>query len=68
MTNPVLPNDIQIDRVCSAAICEEIGDRLRSKLATEPNRLPQHMTMLIDQIAAELHSNKLLRKQNEYVE
>jgi hypothetical protein len=53
MTRPVVPNDIQIDRVCSAAICEEIGDRLRIKLAAERNRLPQHMMMLIDQIAAD---------------
>src|SRR5260221_108672 len=51
MTSPVVRNDIQIDRVCSAAICEEIGDRLGISLKGEPERLPQHMTMLVEQMA-----------------
>lgn len=50
MTSAVVRNDIQIDRVCSAAICEEIGDRLRITLTREPNQLPQHMTMLVEQM------------------
>jgi hypothetical protein len=50
MTSPAVRNDIQIDRVCSAAICEEIGDQLRIILAGEPSRLPQHMTMLVEQL------------------
>src|ERR1700716_3699702 len=29
MTSPAVRNDIQIDRVRSAAICEEMGDHLR---------------------------------------
>jgi hypothetical protein len=53
MANSAVRNDIQIDRACSAAICEEIGDRMRIKLAAEPNRLPQHMMMLVDQMAAD---------------
>jgi hypothetical protein len=59
MTSPA----VQIDRIRNAAICEEIGDRLRITLAAEPNRLPQHMMMLVDQMAAgpALRSNKLLR-------
>jgi hypothetical protein len=56
MTSPAVRNDTQIDHVSSAAICEEIGDRLRIKLKGEPNRLPQHMTMLVEQMA-----------QNDYV-
>ena len=50
MTSPAVRNDFQIDRVCSAAICEEIGDQLRIILAGEPSRLPQHMTMLVEQL------------------
>jgi hypothetical protein len=56
MTIPALPNDIQIDRACSAAICGEIGDRLRIKLRAEPDRFPQHMIMLVDQMAADQRS------------
>jgi hypothetical protein len=51
MTSPAAPNDIQIDRVSSAAICEEIGDRLRIDMTGEPERVPQHMRMLVQQIA-----------------
>jgi hypothetical protein len=53
MTRPFVRNDSQIERVSNAAICEEIGDRLRMSLASEPGRLPEHMMMLIDQMAAE---------------
>jgi hypothetical protein len=41
-------NAIQIDRACSAAICEEIGVRLRIQLAGEHDRLPQHLITLMD--------------------
>jgi hypothetical protein len=51
MNSPVVRNDIQIDHVCSVAICEEMGDRLRINLTGEPDRLPQHMMMLVEQIA-----------------
>jgi hypothetical protein len=37
---------------CSAAICEEIADRLRITLAHQPV-LPERMMMLVDQMAAE---------------
>jgi len=45
------PSDNQIDHVSSAAICEEIGDRLRTNLTGAPVRLPQHMMMLVEEMA-----------------
>jgi hypothetical protein len=51
MTSPAVRNEIQIDHVCSAAICAEIGDRLRISLKGAPERLPQHMLMLVEQMA-----------------
>jgi len=38
MISPEARNAIQIDRMCSAAICEEIGARLRIRLADEHDR------------------------------
>jgi hypothetical protein len=51
MTSPAVRNDTQIDHVSSAAICEEVGDRLRTSLTGAHNGLPRHMTMLVEQIA-----------------
>jgi hypothetical protein len=51
MTHPAAPNDVHTDRVSSAAICEEIGDRLRIDMTGEPERVPQDMRMLVQQIA-----------------
>jgi hypothetical protein len=65
MTNPTVQNDIQIDSSCSAAICEEIGDRLRITLTGEPNRLPQHMMMLIEQMAADRLAKLPLKQSTE---
>jgi hypothetical protein len=56
MTSPAVRNDIQIDRVFSAAICEEIGDRLRIALTSEPNRLPRRMTMLVEELRGPIAS------------
>jgi hypothetical protein len=54
MTSPVVRNDSPIERECSAAISEEIGDRLRIDLGREPDELlPERMMMLVDQMAAE---------------
>jgi hypothetical protein len=54
MASPVVRNDSQIQRECSAAICEEIGDRLRINLARQPDDLlPENMMTLVDQMAAE---------------
>lgn len=50
MISPEVRNAIQIDRACSAAICEEIGARLRIRLAGEHDRLPQHLITLMDAI------------------
>jgi hypothetical protein len=46
-------NDTQIDRASSAAICEEIGDRLRVTLALKPHRVPRHMMHLVERMAAD---------------
>jgi hypothetical protein len=46
-------NDTQIDHASSAAICEEIGDRLRLTLALKPHRLPRHMMNLVERMAAD---------------
>jgi hypothetical protein len=50
MFSPEARNEIQIDRACSAAICEEIGARLRIRLAGDHDRLPQHLITLMDAI------------------
>jgi hypothetical protein len=47
MITPEARNSIQIDRACSAAICEEIGVRLRIRLAGQHDRLPQHLITLL---------------------
>jgi hypothetical protein len=62
MTSPAVRNDIQIGRVCSAAICEEIGDRLSIALTSEPNRLPQRMTMLVEELRGPTHQPYLAPK------
>jgi CheY-like chemotaxis protein len=51
MNSPAVRCDIQIDLGCSAAICGEIGDRLRISLKSETKGLPQHMMVLVEQIA-----------------
>ena len=51
MTRLAVRSDNEIDPVSSAAICEEIGDRLRVALAGAPDRVPQHMMMLVEKIA-----------------
>ena len=52
MTSPSVQNAIQIDGVCSASICEEIADRLRTTFAGEADRLPQHIKTLVEQMVA----------------
>jgi hypothetical protein len=51
MSRPAVRSDNEIDPVCSAAICEEIGDRLRVALTGAPNEVPQHMMKLVERIA-----------------
>ena len=51
MARPAARCDVQFDLGCSAALCEEIGDRLRVTLAGGPSGLPRHMMVLVEQIA-----------------
>ena len=50
MISPEARNAIQFDSAWSAAICEEIGVRLRIRLAGEHDRSPQHLITLMDAI------------------
>ena len=50
MTSSEARNSIQVDSACSAAICEEIGARLRIRLAGEHDRLPQHLITLMEAV------------------
>jgi hypothetical protein len=65
MTNPAVRNDIHIDRVSSAAICEEMGDRLRIGLKGGPERIPQHIRTLVEQIALNDGVSALTRRQKQ---
>jgi hypothetical protein len=49
----VARNDSQIDHASVAAICGEIGDRLRLTLALKPHRLPRNMMKLVERMAAD---------------
>jgi len=52
MTNSSVRNDIQIDHVCSSAICQEIADRLlRTASAVKSDRLPQRIEILVEPLA-----------------
>lgn len=50
MTSPAVQNDTQIEHDVSAAICEEIGDRLRIELTDESDPMPRHMATLVEQM------------------
>jgi len=66
MTSPGVRNNSPIERECSAAIREEIGDRLRINLARQPDELlPERMMMLVDQMAVE---QTLLLRLNQKLE
>lgn len=49
----VARDDYQMDRASSAAIREEMGDRLRQILAQTTRRLPQHMINLVKRLTTE---------------
>ena len=51
MPNPTPPNEIQIDRIHSGAVCEEMGDRLSVALGPQSVELPPRLLALIDQLA-----------------
>jgi hypothetical protein len=49
----VARNNSRIDRACSAAICAEMGERLRLILARTTQRMPQRMINLIKRMATD---------------
>ena len=65
MTIQHLRTDIQIDHVSSAAICEEIGDRLRINMTGEPDRLPQQIMTLVKQMTQNECVSAVLRDTSE---
>ena len=66
MRNPVHKNKVQLTRVHSAAISEEIGERLSSALGTQSNELPQHLVARMEQLAeVERHEKHCARGEAE---
>ncbi len=62
MPHPAPPNDIQIDRIHSGAVCEEMGDRLSVVLGPQSVELPPRLLALIDQLAkVEAHEDFRVR-------
>jgi hypothetical protein len=57
MTNSAHLNGIHIDRVHSAAICREIGDRLRIALNAERPPLRPALLSLLERFAAQERGN-----------
>jgi hypothetical protein len=57
MADSVHLNDIHIDRVHSAAIRREIGDRLRIALNAERPPLRPHLLSLLERFAAQERGN-----------
>ena len=46
-----LSNQLEIDSIHSRAICDEIGERLRTILRPETGDLPVRLQVLIDRLA-----------------
>lgn len=42
--------DVQINRIHSGAICNEIGERLAAALGPQSNELPARLVALIDEL------------------
>jgi hypothetical protein len=63
MSSPAVRNDVHIDQGSSAAICAEIGDRLRISLKGAPGRLPKPMLILIEQMARNDCGSTVLNEQ-----
>ena len=53
MISSVALNDNPIDLLSRAAISREMGDRLRTSLPVDSDRLPGNMMMLIERMAAD---------------
>jgi len=62
MRHPASPNDIQIDRIHSGAVCEEMGDRLLVALGPQSIELPPPLLALIDQLAKVETHESMIRK------
>jgi hypothetical protein len=43
-------HNVQIDRIHSRAICDEIGERLRSSLSLLSSQLPSHFQRQLDHL------------------
>ena len=50
-----ISNQLQIDSLHCRAICEEIGERLRTILPPETAALPPRLQFLIDRLAEQDH-------------
>ena len=50
MTNPAHQSDVQINRIHSSAICEEMGERLAARLGPQSNELPARLLALMEQL------------------
>jgi hypothetical protein len=51
MSNPAQQNDVQIDRIHSGAVCEEIAERLRQALDRQSDALSPRLHALIEQLS-----------------
>jgi hypothetical protein len=51
MPNPVPQNDVQITRIHSGAVCEEIGEKLSGALGPQSGELSPRLLALIKELA-----------------
>jgi hypothetical protein len=51
MSNPAHQSDVQINRIHSGAICEEIGEGLSAALGPQSNELPPRLLALMKELA-----------------
>ena len=51
MPGSVHQNDVQINRIHSRAVCDEIGERLSVALSSQSIELPSHLVALIKELA-----------------
>jgi len=53
MPNPAHQNDVQINRIHSAAVCKEIGERLSMALGPQSIEMPPPLLAPMEQLAKE---------------
>jgi hypothetical protein len=58
MPIPVHRDDVRINRIHSAAVCEEIGERLSVALGTQSVELPDSLLALIEHLAKVDHAKR----------